>query len=113
MKILKVKFSGGCLGKNLGCEKAPDSLFEKNAGEKLNIGEVRVSNGNIDETMKNIFNADGDILIGGDHSISYGSFKGFNKKYKSPGIIIFDAHPDCYPEEFLNHEGLCPVKSTF
>jgi|SRR3989344_723793 len=104
MKILKVKFSGGCLGTNLGCEKASDSLFEKNAGEKLNIGEVRVSNGNIDEAMDNISNAGGDILVGGDHSISYGGFKGFSKKFKNPGIIMFDAHPDIYPEEFLNHE---------
>ncbi|MEK6952273.1 MAG: arginase family protein, partial [Nanoarchaeota archaeon] len=106
MKILKVKFSGGCLGKNLGCEKAPDLVLEGIKSE-----EVKVSNGNIDETMKNISKSfslekktsekkDGyDILVGGDHSISYGSFNGFSKKFKNPGIIIFDAHPDCYPEE--------------
>lgn len=99
MKILKVKFSGGCLGKNLGCEKSPDLILEGIKAE-----EVKVSNGNIDETMKNISNAEGDIFVGGDHSISYGSFKGFSKKFKNPGMIIFDAHPDIYPEDFLNHE---------
>lgn len=94
MKILKVKFSGGSLGKNLGCEKSPDLILEGIKSE-----EVKVSNGNIDETMENISSTDGDILVGGDHSISYGSFKGFSKKFKNPGIIIFDAHPDIYPEE--------------
>ncbi len=111
MKILKVKFNGGCLGKNIGCEKSPDLILKGIKSE-----EVKVFNGNIDETMKKVSESlslekktlekkdEYDILVGGDHSISYGSFKGFSEKYKNPGIIIFDAHPDCYPEEFLNHE---------
>jgi arginase family enzyme len=37
------------------------------------------------------------IFIGGDHSISYPILKAFNKKYKNPFIIIFDAHADCMP----------------
>lgn len=97
MVIVKVSYSGGCLGKNIGCEKAPNLLAD--GGKDLDV-----DNGNVDLTMKNLENADGDIFIGGDHSISYGIFKGFSKKLKNPGLVVFDAHSDCYPEEFVNHE---------
>ena len=86
MKFVKVKYSKGSLGKNIGTENAPDLLVE--IGEEINY------KGNVDELMKKIENTEGDFFIGGDHSITYGSFKGFAKKYKNPGIMIFDAHPD-------------------
>ena len=47
MKIVKVKSSQGCLGKNTGCEKAPDLVSKK--GE-----DVWIVESNIDETNKNI-----------------------------------------------------------
>lgn len=90
MEVVKVKYSAGSLGKNKGCEKAPDSLFEKKVGEK----EVEVDSSNVDKTMENISRAKGDIFIGGDHSITYGGFKGFSKKFSNQGLIVFDAHPD-------------------
>ncbi len=87
MKFVKVKYSSGSLGKNNGCEKAPDFLIEFGEEAKVNLH-------NVDETMQNLSNIECDFFVGGDHSITYGSFKGFFKKFKNPGIIIFDAHPD-------------------
>ncbi len=86
MIFVKVPYSRGSLGKNNGCEKAPNLLVD---------GEIiQVDNSNIDLTMENISHAKGDFFIGGDHSITYGSFKGFAKEFSNPGIIVFDAHPD-------------------
>ena len=34
------------------------------------------------------------IFVGGDHSITYSTFKAFSEKNKNVGLIIFDAHPD-------------------
>ncbi len=87
MHIVKVPYFRGSLGKNIGCEKAPDFLAEN--GEL-----VLVNQNNVDETMKAIAEMKGDFFIGGDHSITYGSFNGFTRSYKNPGLIVFDAHPD-------------------
>ncbi|MEK6922370.1 MAG: arginase family protein [Nanoarchaeota archaeon] len=97
MNIVKVKYNGGCLGRNLGCERAPDKLV-------ISGGDLFVDNCNVDKTMRVLENADGNIFLGGDHSITYGLFKGFAKKFTNAGLLVFDAHPDCYPEDFVNHE---------
>ena len=86
MKFVKVRYGRGSLGKNDGCNKAPDLLVD---GE-----EIKINESNVDETMEFISRAEGDFFVGGDHSITYGSFKGFAKKFRNPGIIVFDAHPD-------------------
>lgn len=112
MKIIKIPFSGGCLGKNIGCEKAPDEIIKNLKNFYLTeegflpiyqIDEIKVFNDNFEETEKNIFEKAKEILsnnqkvifLGGDHSITYSSAKAFASLYKNPGIIIFDAHPDC------------------
>jgi len=87
MEVVKVCYSMGSLGKNVECEKAPDLLFD--GGE-----HVEVIRNNVDETMINIEKIEGSLFLGGDHSITYGSYKGFSKRFKNAGIIIFDAHPD-------------------
>lgn len=92
MKFVKVKYGKGSIGSNSGCEGAPDKLLDENFKEE--VIEVEIDESNVDETMKNISNVEGDFFVGGDHSITYGSFKGFAKDYKNPGIIMFDAHPD-------------------
>ncbi len=38
------------------------------------------------------------VLIGGDHSISYGAFQALQKYHPDIGILIFDAHPDLFNE---------------
>src|SRR3989344_6524003 len=98
MKFVKVKYDKGSLGKNIGAFKAPDILLDEVESEEVDIEN------NVDKVMENIAKKEGYFFVGGDHSITYGSFNGFAKRFKNPGIIIFDAHPDCYPEEFINHE---------
>ncbi len=104
MKIVKVATSQGSLGKNIGTEKAPDKIVENLKNIFLNeqgksltyeIDEIKINKHNIEETNENIFEKEGDIFIGGDHSITYTLFKALAQKTKNPGIVMFDAHPDC------------------
>lgn len=117
MKLLKVPFSGGCLGKNLGCEQAPEEivknlknfyLTEDGKIPVFDVAEAEVNANNIEETNQNIYQKAREVFsspasaffLGGDHSITYSTFKGFVEKYKNPGMIIFDAHPDCCTDFF-------------
>jgi arginase family enzyme len=104
MKIVKVGTSQGSLGKNLGTEKAPDkivealkniSVNEQGKGLFYEVDEVKVNPSNIEETNERIFEKEGDIFIGGDHSITYPLFKKVVQKNSNAGIVMFDAHPDC------------------
>ncbi|MBU0757811.1 MAG: arginase family protein [Nanoarchaeota archaeon] len=109
MKIIKIGSNAGGLSKKDGVELAPDAIckelpdfYLKESGLMpiFDIDEVKIDNANIDETNakieKKVFGLDVPaILVGGDHSITYSAFKAFAKKYQNPGIIVFDAHPDC------------------
>ncbi len=90
--MIKVPFSLGSLGRNIGCEKTPDILVNKLYYKNLDIKEVKVYKNNSDLTHENISNARGEIYLGGDHSLTYSSFRSLEGKNK--GLIIFDAHPD-------------------
>lgn len=104
MKIVKVPTSQGGLGKNIGTEKAPEKIMEalKNIfineqGRSLvyEVGSVNINPNNIEETNERIFEKEGDIFIGGDHSITYSLFKSLVQNNNNAGIVMFDAHPDC------------------
>lgn len=109
MKIIKIPFSKGGLGKTAGCELAPDRIVEKMKEFYLNetgfkpdfqIDDVKVDQENIDETNKSIFEkikstSAKSILLGGDHSITYAAFKAAAARNPGCGLVIFDAHPDC------------------
>ncbi len=104
MKIVKVATSQGSLGKNIGTEKAPDKIVENLKNIFLNeqgksltyeLEEVEINHSNIEETNEKIFEKEGDIFIGGDHSITYNLFKALAQKNRNSGMIMFDAHPDC------------------
>src|SRR3989338_3690212 len=92
MRIVKVKTSQGSLGKNIGTELAPDLILAD-----LKSDEAKIYEGNLEETNKSLENVQGDLFVGGDHSITYPLFRAFAKdnKGKRIGLIIFDAHPDC------------------
>ncbi len=104
--IVKIKSSQGAMHKQ-GSEHAPDKIvqclkqiFANENGYELRaeIKEINVNNLNIEETNANIekFSEEHDaIFLGGDHSITYALFKGFAKRNKNAGLVIFDAHPDC------------------
>ncbi len=112
MNIIQISFSGGNLGKNIGCETAPEEitkelsnalLNENSFLQNFNIKEFEVDNTNLEQNHNLIFeqakalDLSHTIFIGGDHSITYSLAKAFCSKAKNPGIIIFDAHPDLMP----------------
>jgi len=123
MKIIKIKSSQGSLGKNKGCEEAPDKIIEAMHDLYLNedgmlpqfdVDEAEIIKDNIEETFDRITEkakqsfeeADKVIFLGGDHSISYAAVRGFSKKFENPGIIVFDAHPDAESDFIPSHEDI-------
>ena len=105
MKIVKIPFSGGSLGKNKGCEKAPNGIIERlkenyvnfyvNESKKqvvFSVEEPKLNFNNFDALQDELSKLEGEIFIGGDHSITYGLLKGLKGE---KGLIVFDAHPDC------------------
>jgi len=118
MKILKIPFSRGSLGKSEGCFKGPDKivsmldqfwLSEEKTLPVFDIEEISVDQNNLSLTKDNIFKKISEIktnfiALGGDHSITYSLFRAFSQNFKNPGIIIFDAHVDLMPPENLDHE---------
>ncbi|MEM3374610.1 MAG: arginase family protein [Candidatus Woesearchaeota archaeon] len=109
MKVIKVPFNANALEKKNGIENAPDKIvsFLNNFYLKENgllpffeIDSIKVDNANIEYSNQQIelFVSnlqEKAVLLGGDHSITYPSFRAFSKKFKNPGLIIFDAHVDC------------------
>ena len=93
MKIVKIPYSDGT-DVNKGTEKAPDEIIKQLnecwSNENFLDNKYEVINSDINELKE------GDVFIGGDHTISYYIFKKFFKDKKNPGIIIFDAHPDLF-----------------
>ncbi len=118
MRIVKIASMNGSLGKE-GCEKAPDKIIENLKDIWLNedfkkleysVDSVSIVRDDIQKTNENIFFKvqnlnEKCIFIGGDHSVSYAIISGLAEKHKNLGVIVFDAHPDCYELfEFVTHE---------
>ncbi len=102
MKIIQVPFSKGSLGKNDGCELAPKQLVNS-------LDSIEIKGDNIDDIGEKLCNIvenskDKLFIIGGDHSITYFSLKGFFEKNSNAGLIVFDAHPDMQSSDFVTHE---------
>lgn len=118
MKLIKIPFSKGGLGRSEGCSDGPDRIagltgeFWFSEGKALpifDIVNIIVNQNNLTQTHDNIFSKISEIktnfiALGGDHSITYSVFKAFAQPYKNPGIIVFDAHPDLMPPDNLDHE---------
>ena len=107
MRLVKIPSSQGCLGKNIGCEEAPDKIIDcikhfyvsedKNAIE-FSVDKTDVVKDNIEMTNENISKmgfSNFPVFLGGDHSITYPLFKKFAKEFSDVGLVMFDAHPDC------------------
>lgn len=102
--IIKVPF--------YGCEKAPDNIInelskiklnEYGRALRLNVGNVS-SKEEIYQKARNIFATNEiPIFMGGGHAVTYHTSKAFVEIHNNPGIIIFDAHPDCNSK--LNIDG--------
>jgi arginase family enzyme len=118
MKLIKIPFSKGSLGKSEGCKDGPEKIAnlvsefwfsEDKALPMFDIEQIDVDQNNLTLTHDNIFKKISEIktnfiALGGDHSITYSTFKAFAQNFKNPGIIIFDAHPDLMPPNNLDHE---------
>jgi arginase family enzyme len=109
MKVIKIPLNAGGLSKKDGMELGPDKICEfvpnyylKESGllPFITTEELKVNNSNIEESSKIIteFTSKLDvpaIFLGGDHSLTYSTFKAFSKNHKNPGLLVFDAHLDC------------------
>lgn len=121
VKILKIPFDLGILEENRrGAAKAPEKIANNLKADSIN---VPINEGNFEETQKNIeenalreYNKSNMVVgLGGDHSVSYGLIKAFDKSFENKGLIYFDAHPDCQ-DYFLpsTYEDIlrCVIKDT-
>jgi agmatinase len=83
------------------------------------VGEMLV---NAEEEITRMSEAGvGTLGLGGDHIVAYPAIKAHAKRHGPLALIHFDAHPDTYPSEVLNHgsmfwfaekEGLIDAKSS-
>ncbi len=109
MYLVKIASSQGGMHKT-GSEQAPELIVEaisdfysNEEGHNHNfiIDKVTIINNNLEDTNQSIYGKAEELMdnkcifLGGDHSITYPLFRAFAKKHKNPGIIVFDAHPDC------------------
>ncbi len=110
MEIVKIPTSYGGLEKT-GSEMAPDMIVDAlekevwlNESEKkplLKVSEIELDVVcNIkkihEKISQGIKGKENSLFLGGDHSITYSTFKEFAKKNPNAGIISFDAHPDVF-----------------
>lgn len=128
MFVIKIPGING-LGKTKGCERAGNAIIkelkELHSNEKgipidislLDLEEIHLDNSNLELSNKLIYKNSIEIFeekpkvvfLGGDHSISYSTTKGFldycNKERKESCLIVFDAHADCMePMKEPTHE---------
>ena len=106
MKLIKLPF---CFGFDHAPIQAPNAILSSienfhllKKTEPFDIVDAKISK--YDETNANraIYAAvkkckDKFIALGGDHAITYSSYKAFSRNFKNAGIIIFDAHADVVP----------------
>ncbi|MBU0662611.1 MAG: arginase family protein [Candidatus Diapherotrites archaeon] len=108
MRLVLVPSSQGSLGKNIGCEHAPEilsrELEDSLADLDLDVVKACVVPSDIERTDENIYKSAKEALglgravfLGGDHSITYPIFRAFSEKFGANGaaLLMFDAHPDC------------------
>jgi arginase family enzyme len=89
----------GSLGKNKGCEKAPDFIFSKLKifPEKLEflLEDIEKQNSQIlGHALQTFKEKKLPFFIGGTHDITFSLFNAFAKSNKNPVLLIFDAHAD-------------------
>jgi len=117
--LVNIPYSGGCLGKNRGCElafkeikKVIPLVFSSESNKKVCFTEsaLKIKKGiNQVDMNRLIFNKAKKIFgrkthlpifIGGDHSITFPIFQAFLKNFKNSGLVILDAHPDVCSNRF-------------
>ncbi len=100
MRIVKVPLSKTASGAVPGCEIAPDALC---AG--FLCDEATASGIGPEKGMGMIFSRASELVrerplfVGGDHSITYGTFGAFAAEFSAPAFISFDAHANAMPAQ--------------
>lgn len=121
MKVIKVGFSKGGMGRTDGCEATPNAVLvesedlflnESKREVKFSVDKINVDNSDyggsfekIEEFSENLSKENKSLIdtgkkpekivfLGGDHSITYPLVKGIRKNSKV-GFVVFDSHPDC------------------
>jgi arginase family enzyme len=61
------------------------------SGRKINFVSEKV-----EDVYEKVKKEQSCIIIGAEHSASFWPIKAFAEKHKNPGLLLFDAHPDCY-----------------
>lgn len=111
MQLVRVRL---CRKENAGCELAPVEIlnelkkFRNLDFNKLNLEEIHVDLGNIDEANHLIFENskelfemnDRVIFVGGDDSINYSLIRGFDKSVGGM-VVIFSADTNCLEGEWI------------
>lgn len=102
------------MGKNNGTEQGPDSILQHiprvstiHKPVSVQRFSVHVFPTDFPATQLSILRTVEfpSIVLGGDHSITYSSFKKFAQNYPGAALIVFDAHPDLMHEfEIPTHE---------
>lgn len=119
MKIVKFPFSANNPN-SVECNQGPDKIVEQLGlvyssehhslvhPDLFNVASIPYDNNDWETSQKNVIEfisqlEEFPIVLGGDHSITYPCFKAFAQKFKNPGLVIFDTHPDTYHEEDYKH----------
>jgi len=100
MKIVKIPYSESVNGVRLGPDKIVEKLKDIYSNEDgkvpdFEIDKVEISSDAHKKIYEKVLKEKDCIVLGGDHSITYPCFKAFASKYKNPGLLVFDSHPDC------------------
>ena len=92
-------------GQRLAPASIREILRHKESKRLFNdVGDVIVVHGDLNETLKRVEDVVNRIikkgykplLIGGEHSITYGSVKALMNTYKKLQVVVLDAHYDAY-----------------
>lgn len=95
MNVLGIPFGKGGLGKGDGSAQAPP-LIARHLNctySELDLSSLTIEQSHLlmEETVDK---GEVDVILGGDHSITYSTVKAFAKRNKQFMLIVFDAHPD-------------------
>jgi len=130
MNLIKVPFALN--QNNSGTKSAPEQIIknlknfpltENHLLPNFQLKEIPINPQNNEESYQNITRctlsffqeSEQNLFLGGDHSITFPIFKAFSQTHQNPGIIVFDAHPDCQPNFHPSQEDLliALIKNNF
>jgi agmatinase len=116
--IIGLPFGFGGLGKTTGAADGPRFILEQlkgctnEKGHSLHFTSevLQLLPGNIGGSLDLIYEratrvSSRGVYVGGDHTVTYATFKAFVEKNPGAGLLIFDAHLDCMqPFSIATHE---------